>query len=317
MTSVALLDLAARGIHRRPPASELEDVHERSLPRGSVSDIGVERPAGDVLRVNATYETRRASWYESMGIMVVWEAWNDTRGVDPFTHKLNESEHLTHGHLAENNHHGGTLSVGVPLSKFKTCQRQQVLIAGFTFIPGDLTSVGANRCLPTVKQGQSLTFLNQDASAQATLNLFNPDPNYLRSIWHSVTACQSPCGLDTGISYPLANGAGNYDSGQLGVGTPAIGRMSWSTPTSLAPGTYTYYCRIHPFMRGAFKSSTADRASADQRSLSVSARSNRSASLPIPYRRAASAPRRSSVVRSAGRSTSTVRNVAISRKARS
>ena len=31
-------------------------------------------------RVNATYETRRASWYESMGIMVVWQAWNDTRG---------------------------------------------------------------------------------------------------------------------------------------------------------------------------------------------------------------------------------------------
>jgi hypothetical protein len=209
--------------------------------------------AGDVLSVNATYETRRASWYESMGIMVVWQAWNDTRGVDPFTQRLDQSEHLTHGHLAENNHHGGTLSVGVPLSKFKTCQRKQVLIAGFTFIPGDLTSVGANRCVPTVKQGQSLTFLNEDASAQATLNLFNPTQAYLRSIWHSVTACQSPCGLDTGISYPLANGAGNYDSGQLGFGTPAIDRLNWSTPTSLAPGTYTYYCRIHPFMRGAFR----------------------------------------------------------------
>src|SRR5262249_5140056 len=28
--------------------------------------------AGDTLRISATYETRRASWYESMGIMPVW-----------------------------------------------------------------------------------------------------------------------------------------------------------------------------------------------------------------------------------------------------
>ena len=35
--------------------------------------------AGDVLRISSTYNTTRASWYESMGIMVVWEAWN-TRG---------------------------------------------------------------------------------------------------------------------------------------------------------------------------------------------------------------------------------------------
>ncbi len=210
--------------------------------------------AGDVLRVSTTYETRRASWYESMGIMVVWQAWNEARGVDPFTHPLDQSQHLTHGHLAENNHHGGSALTSVPLSKFRSCQRKQVLIAGFTYLPGDLSSApGANRCLPTVKQGQSLTFLNEDANPQATFNLFSPSTDYLRSIFHSVTACQSPCGLDTGISYPLANGAGGYDSGQLGFGTPAIDRVSWSTPTRLAPGTYTYFCRIHPFMRGAFR----------------------------------------------------------------
>jgi plastocyanin len=26
-----------------------------------------------------------------------------------------------------------------------------------------------------------------------------------------------------------------------------------STPTDLDPGTYTYFCRIHPFMRGDFR----------------------------------------------------------------
>ena len=45
---------------------------------------------GDVLRISATYESKLASWYEVMGIMVVWEAWNDQAGVNPFAHKLDE-----------------------------------------------------------------------------------------------------------------------------------------------------------------------------------------------------------------------------------
>jgi hypothetical protein len=31
------------------------------------------------------------------------------------------------------------------------------------------------------------------------------------------------------------------------------GTRSWKTPADLAPGTYTYFYRIHPFMRGAFE----------------------------------------------------------------
>jgi hypothetical protein len=215
------------------------------------------RPAvkpGDVMRISATYETRRASWYESMGIMVVWEADNDQTGVDPFTRALDETGHVTHGHLPENNHHGGSAVVGVNLKKFPTCFKRKVIIGGFHFTPGDFTSTGSDRCTPTVRQGQSITFVNNDASPLSPGGLpYAPSPAYLSSIFHSVTNCQSPCGLDTGISYPLANGAGNYDSGQLGVGTPAIGRLTWGTPKSLKPGTYTYFCRIHPFMRGVFR----------------------------------------------------------------
>ena len=40
--------------------------------------------AGDVLRISATYNTTRASWYESMGIMVVWEAWNTEGRTETF-----------------------------------------------------------------------------------------------------------------------------------------------------------------------------------------------------------------------------------------
>jgi hypothetical protein len=232
-------------------------------PRGPISwDMAMgatapqwrpEAKAGDTLRIAATYETKRASWYESMGILVVWQAWDDQSGVDPFSHQLDESQHLTHGHLAETNHHGGAVLVGTPLSRLPDCRRRQVVIAGFKYLPGDFRATGANHCIPTVRSGQSLGFTNEDASPDATFSLFNPSPSYLGSIFHTVTSCQSPCGLDTGISYPLANGAGNFDSTQLGVGTPASGTVNWQTPTSLRPGTYTYFCRIHPFMRGVFR----------------------------------------------------------------
>lgn len=81
----------------------------------------------------------------------------------------------------------------------------------------------------------------------------SPSQAYVNSVFHTITACQNRCGLDTGISCPLANDTAGYDSGQLGDATPASGRISWSTSTSLAPGTYTFYCRIHPFMRGGFR----------------------------------------------------------------
>ena len=52
----------------------------------------------------------------------------------------------------------------------------------------------------------------------------------------------------------MANGKIVFDSGELGTGgVPASGSVTWSTPTNLPPGTYTYWCRIHPFMRGAFR----------------------------------------------------------------
>jgi hypothetical protein len=209
--------------------------------------------AGDVLRISTTYNTTRASWYESMGIMIAWEAFNQTGGVDPFAHPLDEHGHVTHGHLAEDNNHGGASSLGVNLSTFPDCSRHTVQIAQFRYNPGDFTATGAARCTPTVRQGQSLTFVNGDASPLAPGNPLDPSRAYMDSVFHTVTSCQNPCGLNTGISYPLANGTGGYDSGQLGLGTPATGKLSWSTPANLKPGTYTFFCRIHPFMRGLFR----------------------------------------------------------------
>ncbi len=232
-------------------------------PRGPISwDMAMTatptdwRPAvkpGDVLRISTTYDTTRASWYESMGIMVVWEAYDDQTGVDPFTHALDETGHITHGHLAEDDDHGGMIAMPVNLDSYPSCFTHTVAISNFHYTPGGANSPPSERCAPTVREGQSITFTNYDASAKSTFTLFPPNPFYLQSIFHTVTACKNPCNLIYGISYPLANGAGGFDSGQLGLGTPAVGKLSWSTPKNLPPGTYTFFCRIHPWMRGVFR----------------------------------------------------------------
>jgi plastocyanin len=102
--------------------------------------------------------------------------------------------------------------------------------------------------VPTIQPGQALTFRNEDAVP--SVNAF-----------HTITACQEPCNARTGIAYPIANGPVTFDSGELGFngnddslpGEPAADRDTWETPKDLPSGTYTYFCRIHPFMRGAFR----------------------------------------------------------------
>ncbi len=87
-------------------------------PAGAVSwdvAMGATRPswrvklrARDRLSVHTTYDTSRADWYEVMGIMpvAVYDG-TDVGGVDPFSKRLPKKALLTHGHLAENDHHGG------------------------------------------------------------------------------------------------------------------------------------------------------------------------------------------------------------------
>jgi plastocyanin len=211
----------------------------------TASDWRVRVRAGDILRVSATYDTKRASWYEAMGIMVVYwapdTATHRVPGRDPFTRAIDLRNHLTHGHLRENNHHGGgSLGVSDPRKRPGRDLGRTVAIKHYTYEPGDLYS---SHYIPTVPQGSTLAFDNQDANS-----------NPFTSTWHTITSCQAPCGFDTGISYPLANGPREFDSGQLGLGgPPTAGRLTWDTPASLKPGTYTYYCRVHPFMRGAFR----------------------------------------------------------------
>ena len=60
------------------------------------------------MSVHTTYNTKRASWYEVMGIMpvAVYDG-TDVGGVGPFSKSLDRKGVLTHGHLDENRIHGG------------------------------------------------------------------------------------------------------------------------------------------------------------------------------------------------------------------
>jgi hypothetical protein len=205
---------------------------------------------GDTLRITTTYSSKHISWYENMGIIVLFVAPGDRSGVDPFVSPVDWRGVLTHGHLPENNMHGGAPTSMVDVRKLPNGPlTTEVRINDYTYRPGDLSLLsqpGAR--IPTVRQGHSLLFVNQD------------HPGYE---WHTITACRVPCNRSTGIAFPLSNApaATQFDSGQLGVdpmsmgphGSPATNRLRWHTPTNLPPGTYTYYCRVHPFMRGAFR----------------------------------------------------------------
>ena len=199
---------------------------------------------GDVLSISGTYDSRLASWYEVMAIMPLALTTAPAGGANPFRTNVAVKGVLTHGHLPENNHHGGRKGGALrnPLKLPDGPRETKVDITRFLYEQGDLSAPGRAGLPPVVAPGQSLTFVNDDASSD---------------IFHTITACRTPCTASTGIAYPLANGGATFDSAELGFGIPgftaAANRDTWSTPTNLAPGTYAFFCRIHPFMRGAFR----------------------------------------------------------------
>jgi hypothetical protein len=207
---------------------------------GTRRDWRVKVRRGDVLSTTATYDSSRAAWWESMGIMIAYMA-DGGPGRDPFERRVNYPGRPTHGHLPENDNHGGGRG-GLP-NPLRMQDGMTVSgpldVLDFKFTLGDLSLPGAAGRPPVVKRGQSITFRNVD------------DP---RAIYHSITSCKPPCNRRTGIAYPIADGPVQFESGTLGSAVPpTTGRLEWRTPRNLDRGTYTYFCRIHPFMRGAFR----------------------------------------------------------------
>jgi hypothetical protein len=107
------------------------------------------------------------------------------------------------------------------------------------------------------------------------LSFYNDDMGM--NVYHTITACAYPCMGPTGTAFPIPNGRSSkglnidFDSNELGYsptwgpakgrigegGAPGIdaiiGTLDITNRNGFAPGVYTYFCRIHPFMRGAFE----------------------------------------------------------------
>jgi plastocyanin len=117
-----------------------------------------------------------------------------------------------------------------------------VHMADFLYVPGDRALSGSAGAPVQVKKGTSLTFVNEDAGA---------------GIRHTATTCKWPCNGPYVANYPLADGV--WDSGLLSMGLDPVDerigepRVSASTPPDLPVGKYAYFCRVHPWMRGAFE----------------------------------------------------------------
>ena len=241
-----------------------------SMTVASLPDWGIRVRPGDVIRSNATYDATLQSTYENMGIAVALLAPDlpdlpPAPGLDPFNARSDRSPDcnsgglargalcdrgsVTHGHMKEADNHGQAKG-GLEAKRGEPTSR--VDIAAFTYQPGDLALVSMNG-IPTVKLGQKLKFFNADVA--------------LGDILHTVTSCAYPCTGATGIAFPLADGRSNkgrpidFDSGELGYGPPlgaAKNAIDWDVELTPANGfhrggTYTYFCRIHPGMRGAFE----------------------------------------------------------------
>lgn len=198
---------------------------------------------GDILSVQGTYDTTKAAWLESMAISPTMMTAKPDGGIDPFETTPDQTEVLTHGELKENRDNGGRPNAGLadPRRLKDGPKLRTVDIKDFLYQQGDLSLPGRKGRPPVVRPGKQLKFVNRDP---------------VREIFHTVTPCKAPCNRSSGISYPLAD-AKQVDSGELGFGpvgiTAAANRADWSMPVGTRKGTYTYFCRVHPFMRGAFR----------------------------------------------------------------
>ena len=117
-------------------------------------------------------------------------------------------------------------------------------IAGFAYLPGNHGFPDGLGTPPRVTQGTVLRVINEDAAL---------------NVRHTLTTCAWPCTGTYVANYPVPDGA--LDTDKLGNIDPIDGGLSGpeSLPvidldtSHMDPGFYSYYCRIHPFMRGALE----------------------------------------------------------------
>jgi plastocyanin len=233
---------------------------------------------GDIVRLRGVYDSTFGSWYEQMGIVMSWVAPQDTSGLDVFApgvvfdagfpagspvpapydtmgakcvNDLDVTDGaarlclrgtVTHGSIKSSQNHAGCSNCAAITTKsadFVT----DIAVGGFTYGIADLGVIDVLG-VPRVKVNTPVTFWNIDTA------------DYM---WHSITRCALPCTGSTSASYPIPDGGigsptdlMDFDSTSMGIGIAPSGKYSWTfTPTET--GTFAFFCRIHPSMRGALR----------------------------------------------------------------
>lgn len=240
-------------------------VRSRNIPRGGVFgseefQMGVTQDGwrmyvnkGDRLVVNGVYDGRRFGFPDAMSYFGFYtdttekpapsqactvELLNDaTASRDEVARTVTNQKWMMHH----------------PLETCTDCDERQgapeagpatnlVHIAGFQYLPGNGGMEGQPAGPPVVQKGDELTFVNEDYAVAA--------------VRHSVTSCRAPCNGEYVANYPLWDG--EFHSGALGymweeTYVNARSEPTWTLDTSeLEPGWHTYFCQLHPWMRGSF-----------------------------------------------------------------
>lgn len=184
---------------------------------------------------------------------------------------------VTHPHVpSANNSRGGCRGAGCSDALLETARAagpgefiDEIHMAGFVYSAGDFGTIGLTG-IPRVRLGDSITFYNEDMAM---------------AVPHTATACRYPCTGPVKINYPIPDAAVpvsptpdlsddpsftvedpngskaldtmDFDTTQLGYHIGAAQRATYELKATRT-GLYTYFCRIHPFMRGVFEVVPAD-----------------------------------------------------------
>ena len=236
----------------------------RNITRGNVFpseefQMGLTQPGwrvhvrkGDRLALNGVYDARQYSFADAMSYFGLYVDRSDKTSdseackAELINHPRASQKEVVHTVPNQGwGHH--------PMATCRRCDRPgkrpepgvpttTVHIAGHQYLPGNLGSSGEPLGPPVVQKGQALRFVNEDY-AEAFVR-------------HTVTSCRAPCNGEYTANYPFADGT--FESGALGYTwqetyVTAKDEPSWELDTSkLDKGYYTYYCRLHAWMRGSF-----------------------------------------------------------------
>ena len=219
------------------------------------SNWRVKVKRGDVLSVSATYDSKRALVVRVDGDHARGLRARRARRRRPVLGQARAARPLTHGHLPENDNHGGDaggLADARTLPDGPAATADPLAITDFLYGQGDLLRGGA-AVAPAGRRARAVAGVPQRRRRAHDL----PHHHLLPRALQPLDRDRLPARRRARSSSTRASSA----SGPPGF-TPAANRDTWSTPANLGPGTYTYFCRVHPFMRGAFRVKELSRAAA-------------------------------------------------------